>query len=178
MQARFAVIFDILSGDDGLLMMCLLRINAQRMLGCINDLHNAAQQFSLILVLFPRVHCNQSSRVKGTCEYLVTGHLLFGSTHHYMASLFLFRLSGIVLLTGISSEDWVKGAVCSWGPRLCRYWASTPLHPGNYSFSHSHSLTHSLVETEEIDASRVRDDGGIKAQALEVVHVIFESKTS
>lgn len=90
MQAGFGVIFDILSGDDGLLMMCLLWINAHRMTGCINDLYNTSQQLSLIFVLFPRLHCNQSSRVEGTCEYIVTGHLLYGSTHHYMASLFLF----------------------------------------------------------------------------------------
>lgn len=52
MQAGFGVIFDILSGDDGLLMMCLLWISAQRLTGYINDLNNTSQQvksyFSLI----------------------------------------------------------------------------------------------------------------------------------
>lgn len=33
-------------------MMCLLWINAQRMMGCINALYNTSQQFSLILVGF------------------------------------------------------------------------------------------------------------------------------
>lgn len=98
MQAGLGVILDILSGEDGLLMMCLLWINAQRMTSCINDLYNTSQQLSLILVLFPRVHCNQSS-----CEYLATG------LHPPLHGLsFSFRLSGIVLVTGSSSEDWVK----------------------------------------------------------------------
>ena len=125
MQAGFGVLSDILSGDDGLLMMCLLWINAQRMPGCINDLYNTSQQFSLILVLFPRVHCNQRSRVDGTCEYLVTRHLLFGSTHHCMASLFPF--SPVRYRSGYRQLLWGfgKGAVCkAWGcavtePVLC-----------------------------------------------------------
>lgn len=111
MQAGFGVIFDILSGDDGPLMMCLLWINAQRMTGRINDLYNTSQQqLSLILVLFPGVHCNQSSRMEGTRECLVTAHVPLGSTHRYAALSPSFGLSGIVSVAGELAPpgDWVK----------------------------------------------------------------------
>ncbi len=108
MQAGFGVIFDILSGDDGFLRICLLWMSAQRMMGRFNDLYNTSQQCRLILVLFPQVHCNQSSRVDDARGYLLTGHLLLGSTHHYIASLFHFQLSGIVLVAWSSSEVWGK----------------------------------------------------------------------
>lgn len=89
-------------------MMCLLWINAQRMAGCINDLHNTSQQFSLILFLFPKVHCNQTSRLEGTCEYLVTRHFFFQLHPLLHCSSFSLQLSGIVLVTGSSSENWAK----------------------------------------------------------------------
>lgn len=51
------------------------------------------------------------------------------------------------MVTGSSSENCVK--------ELSVRPEAVPLPsqflPGNYTFSHSHSLTHSLVETEEID---------------------------
>lgn len=110
------VMFDILSGDQGLLMMCLLWINAQRLTGCINDLHNTSQQFSLILVLFPRVHCNRTSRVESKYEYLVTGHVLFRLHPILHCSPFLFQLPGYH--SGYRQLLWElgKGVACrAWG---------------------------------------------------------------
>lgn len=85
--------FDILSGNAGLLMMCLLWINAQRMMGCINALYNTSQQFSLILVggfFFLEYTATKAQGVGAACAHLVTGRLLFGSTHHTRAPLFFF----------------------------------------------------------------------------------------
>lgn len=146
MQAGFCVIFDILSGDDGLLMMCLLWINAQRMTGCINDLYNTSQQFCLILVVFPRVHCNKSSRMEKHVNILWLDTGLHPPLHclSFSFSAVRYRSGYRQLLWGLG-----KGAVCK--ARGCA--VTEPVLRFSLEITVSLTVTHShkLVETEEID---------------------------
>lgn len=100
------------------------------MMGCINDLY----------ILFYFYFCStlQLELMDRACEYL----MLLPPLH---VLSFSFWLSGIVLVTGRSSENWVKElrvrpeAV----PLLSQFSA-----PWKSQFL-SHSLTHSLMETQE-----------------------------
>lgn len=89
-------------------MMRLLWINALRMTSCINDLYNTFQ-FSLILVLFPRVHQSEPMHRGGHVNISWLEHLqCFWLLPPLHVLSFSFWLSGIILVTGRSSETWVK----------------------------------------------------------------------